>query len=233
MTRAPARRRGRVRRSADPALDRGHRARDPRARHRPARRLGPRARSRSSAAPRGLGAPRRARSYVVPEDVEALFGPVLGHRVLFTPAFLAARRGRTRRGAVVASSRPAASSARRGPAPDRAVATRSPSRSLPRRRVAGRTVRRHALARRAARHRSRGARPYRPGDDVRRIDWRASARLSSAARQRRASSCASTSPRRRPAIVVVDRPQPLDGALPGRASLAVEAARGRHEACRR
>ena len=29
------------------------------------------------------------RDYVVPEDVEELFGPVIGHRVLFTPAFLA------------------------------------------------------------------------------------------------------------------------------------------------
>ncbi|MEZ5100051.1 MAG: AAA family ATPase [Thermoleophilia bacterium] len=32
------------------------------------------------------------RDYVVPEDVDALFGPVLGHRVLFTPAFVSANR---------------------------------------------------------------------------------------------------------------------------------------------
>jgi MoxR-like ATPase len=32
------------------------------------------------------------REYAVPEDVEALFGPVLGHRVLFAPSFLAATR---------------------------------------------------------------------------------------------------------------------------------------------
>ena len=51
---------------------------------------------------------------------------------------------------------------------------------LPRRRIAG-------LSFGAMRSRTRGggldlagARPYRPGDDVRRIDWRASARLSSA-----------------------------------------------------
>jgi MoxR-like ATPase len=41
------------------------------------------------------------REYVVPEDVEALFGPVLGHRILFTPSFLAASR-RTKREAVLA-----------------------------------------------------------------------------------------------------------------------------------
>ena len=33
------------------------------------------------------------RDYVEPADVEALFLPVIGHRVLFTPAFLAAHRG--------------------------------------------------------------------------------------------------------------------------------------------
>jgi MoxR-like ATPase len=32
------------------------------------------------------------RPYVVPEDVEDVFEPVLGHRVLFTPAFAAATR---------------------------------------------------------------------------------------------------------------------------------------------
>jgi hypothetical protein len=33
------------------------------------------------------------RGYAVPEDVEALFGPVLAHRVLFAPSFLSAVRG--------------------------------------------------------------------------------------------------------------------------------------------
>ena len=32
------------------------------------------------------------RPHVEPEDVEALFLPVLGHRILFTPAFLASTR---------------------------------------------------------------------------------------------------------------------------------------------
>jgi MoxR-like ATPase len=34
----------------------------------------------------------RGRDYAVPEDVEALFGAVLAHRVLFAPAFLASTR---------------------------------------------------------------------------------------------------------------------------------------------
>ena len=39
----------------------------------------------------------QGRGYAVPEDVEVLFGPVLAHRVLFTPAFLATARGLERR----------------------------------------------------------------------------------------------------------------------------------------
>jgi MoxR-like ATPase len=39
--------------------------------------------------------------FVIPEDVERLFGPVLGHRILFTPSFLSASR-RTERGEVLA-----------------------------------------------------------------------------------------------------------------------------------
>ena len=54
------------------------------------------------------------RSYVVPEDVEALFLPIVGHRILFTPAYLveARREGpealleRLRAGCFAASPRP-------------------------------------------------------------------------------------------------------------------------------
>jgi MoxR-like ATPase len=42
------------------------------------------------------------REFVVPEDVEALFGPVLGHRILFAPSFLAASR-RSERDEVLAN----------------------------------------------------------------------------------------------------------------------------------
>jgi len=46
--------------------------------------------SRSSAV-RGLGSP-EGRGYVVPEDIERLFLPVLGHRLLLTTSFLAETR---------------------------------------------------------------------------------------------------------------------------------------------
>ena len=49
--------------------------------------------SSPSSALRGPGRSSTGGSYVVPEDVEELFGPVIAHRVLFTPAFLAAHRG--------------------------------------------------------------------------------------------------------------------------------------------
>jgi MoxR-like ATPase len=36
------------------------------------------------------------RAYTVPEDVERMFAPVLGHRLVFSPAFIAEARGRSR-----------------------------------------------------------------------------------------------------------------------------------------
>ena len=35
----------------------------------------------------------KGRDFVVPEDVEALFAPVVLHRLLFTPTFIASSRG--------------------------------------------------------------------------------------------------------------------------------------------
>jgi hypothetical protein len=51
---------------------------------------------------------------------------------------------------------------------------------LPRRRVGGLSFGTMRSRARGSGHDLAGARPYRPGDDVRRIDWRASARLSTA-----------------------------------------------------
>jgi MoxR-like ATPase len=42
----------------------------------------------------------RGRDYVMPEDVEALFLPVMGHRIVFTPTFLAEARRLGREGAL-------------------------------------------------------------------------------------------------------------------------------------
>src|SRR5207244_2902262 len=36
------------------------------------------------------------RSYTTPEDVETMFAPVLGHRLVFSPSFIAEARGRTK-----------------------------------------------------------------------------------------------------------------------------------------
>jgi MoxR-like ATPase len=36
------------------------------------------------------------RSYTTPEDVERMFAPVLGHRLVFAPSFIAESRGRSR-----------------------------------------------------------------------------------------------------------------------------------------
>jgi MoxR-like ATPase len=36
------------------------------------------------------------RGYATPEDVERMFGPVLGHRIVFSPSFIAESRGRSR-----------------------------------------------------------------------------------------------------------------------------------------
>src|SRR4051794_4065679 len=36
------------------------------------------------------------RSYTIPEDVERMFAPVLGHRLVFSPSFIAESRGRSR-----------------------------------------------------------------------------------------------------------------------------------------
>ncbi len=36
------------------------------------------------------------RSYTTPEDVEAMFAPVLGHRIVFSPSFIAESRGRSK-----------------------------------------------------------------------------------------------------------------------------------------
>ena len=58
------------------------------------------------------------RGYVVPEDVERLFVPVLVHRVVFTPALIARARS-AGWAAAIDEFRRSASSSRRGRAPTR------------------------------------------------------------------------------------------------------------------
>ena len=191
------------------------------------------------------------RDYVSPEDVEQLFLPVLGHRIVFTPTFLAeARRHRPRRGARhVPPPLPrarASAAARRGaraPRPGRLFGrepVRRRGRPRDRRngddragpaacrargcRVDARARTRASVAATAPTSRAR----VRTGraTTARTIDWKASARLSSVTRRRRVHRARALRPRdaaRRDRL----RPATRDGALSARAPVALEAARGR------
>ena len=81
---------------------------------------------------------------------------------------------------------------------------------------------------RARRPRSPARGPYRPGDDMRTIDWAASARLSSARAAPTSSSSATASPKRRPGSSS-SRPQPRDGSSTRCPSVALK---GRGDAAR-
>ena len=125
------------------------------------------------------------RAYTTPDDVERMFAPVLGHRLVFSPSFIAESRGRSRDEILERGLR----TLRRGGAAARARRTRSGPRGGRRRAelparpaLAARRLGLRAPARRAARdrvERRHHARSYRPGDDPGMIDWKLSARLSS------------------------------------------------------
>ena len=125
------------------------------------------------------------RDYVTPVDVERLFLPVVMHRIVFTPSFVADgardRLGRRPRSASASSASTLAPPPGRGAGragrrcgrvdarPSRssrgAGCSGSPSAAL------------HSL-RRGLGSDVAGSRPYEPGDDIDKIDWYASARLS-------------------------------------------------------
>ena len=133
------------------------------------------------------------RGYVVPEDVERLFVPVLVHRVVFTPALVARARAagwpaaieEFRQACLELAPRPGSDedplfprAAPSSPAPR--VSGGQTFQLISRRRLIGLT---HGTMRSVRRGRGTevaGSRPYRPGDDIRSIDWAASARMSSA-----------------------------------------------------
>ena len=140
------------------------------------------------------------RDYVAPEDVEALFLPVLGHRIVFTPAFLAERAARSaararstrvpralfaarRRGPSRRGARAAGAERSRGLTVSAGDAERFPL--YPRRRLVGLAVRRHDEhpPRRGLRRRGLAAVP--PGRPLPHDRLEASARLSSARGARR------------------------------------------------
>ena len=132
------------------------------------------------------------RGYVIPEDVERLFVPVLVHRVVFTPALVARARAagwpaaieEFRQACLELAPRPGSDedpALPRADRPDRDLSSGQQTFQLvPRRRLLGLP---HGTMRSVRRGRGTevaGSRPYRPGDDIRTIDWASSARLSSA-----------------------------------------------------
>ena len=125
----------------------------------------------------------RGRTYVVPADVELLFTPVVMHRIVFRPSFLAEVRrvGWPAASGAAAAGLPGERAAAR--TVGRRVACPRSSRSFRSCRAgrcsASRTPRCGAPAA-ASGTDIAGSRPYRPGDNVDNIDWAASARLSTA-----------------------------------------------------
>ena len=125
----------------------------------------------------------QGRSYVMPEDIERLFLPVLGHRLLLTTSYLAETRAlaATRHSSRSASA--AWSSRRRRPQPGSVSSTAAARRTfplLPRRRLSGLPLGEVPSRRRGHGSDVIGHRLYQPGDPVTTIDWFASARLASA-----------------------------------------------------
>ena len=122
------------------------------------------------------------RGYVVPEDVLALFAPVLGHRMVLAPTFLAETRGAPR-DELLGSSPGAASSSHRSPSwrssGRGAVSAQLTFPLVPRWKPVGSPFGRLHASRRGLGSSVAGSRPYRPGDNPAAIDWKTSARLSS------------------------------------------------------
>ena len=189
----------------------------------------------SAAASRSSGPPAPGRSstggsYTTPEDVEQMFAPVLGHRLVFAPSFIAESRGRSRD--EIADRRlPALRSSWRR-RPTRRLARYEVDAAeltfplVPRWRPVGSAFGRLRAARRGSAPSVAGTRPYRPGDDLEpdRLEALGEALLAAG---RPTSSSARTSPtRRRGSSSVADR-SPSMGALPGRSALAEQAGRAR------
>ena len=137
------------------------------------------------------------RSYVVPEDIERLFAPVLVHRVVFTPGFVARARAsgwaeaidEFRPSCLELAPRPGseedplfegATGSRRRELAAAVPGARLSFPLVPRRRVIGLSFGTMRSLRRGSGSDVAGSRPYRPGDDMDSIDWAASARLSTA-----------------------------------------------------
>ena len=220
-------------------MDGRARARDARGRRSRRRRLGARAASRSSA-PRAPGRSSTDGGHVLPDDVDTLFLPVLGHRLLLSASFLAETRGLGRDAAlgVDQGSLPragAGSRARLGQrvgAADRRLTTCRPAsgrRSRSCRDAGASSGCRSASCRAVAAAPggdvigTRPVRSRRSGLDDRLVRDRTTLRRVRTRRVRRARPLRRRGAARRARL----RPASGDGRLPAVAAVALEAARGR------
>ena len=130
------------------------------------------------------------RDYVTPEDVELLFTPVVAHRVVFTPAFVADNRlggrdaalQRFRELVFERVPRPEPTEERElkvlsGRRADVTGTAAAPVPLYPRRRLLGAASGGATSIRRGGRADVASSRPYQPGDHLRTIDWKAPAPL--------------------------------------------------------
>ena len=169
----------------------------------------------------------QGRDHVVPNDVEQLFLPVLGHRLVLTTSFLAETRGLGRERGARADPRPMRSSSHRRPRPagtDRAVPSRERRTFplVPRRRRTGLPFGDLPSRRRGHGSDVIGHRPYEPGDPVSAIDWFGDRTALGGHGRRRVRRTPKRAADEAPRVVLVVDRRPAMGLYPAAAAVVLE-----------